>query len=525
MPNEIPQARRQESSSLDWMVDNLLTWKKEIGLHKFDVTLLANVEQTNFWSSDMSNKNFKPNQELLYHGMQFGDSPSVSSNDTRSSGDALMARMNYTLMNRYLLTASVRRDGYSAFGQENPRAVFPAFAFAWVISDENFFKIDPVNRLKLRVSWGANGNRDIGMYAALARSSSVLRYDGVSTNVGVYNSTLANPGLKWERTESFNLGIDLALLKNRIDLTADVYNMTTTDLLMNRLLPRVTGFSSIMANLGELGNKGFETTLNTINLIRKNLTWKSNLVFSLNRNKIIKLFGDEGTYTLMGQEITGELPDFSNLWFPGQALDVVWDYEILGIWQSDEYDAAAAYKLEPGDYKAVDLNGDGKYINTQDKQFIGYKNPRYRIGLRNDVSFLKNFSASVFLRADLGHIVNYVGGSGSWDQNDRWNYNKGPEPYWTKDRPNYEYPRLNPSTAGFGGGLNIYKPASFLRIQDVSLTYNVSTDFAKSINLNSAQFFISVRNLATISKWPGWDPESGMNPMPRTYTLGINISL
>ena len=525
MPNEIPEAVREESSTMDWMVDNLLSWKKEIGIHNFDITLLANIEQTNYWSSNMSNKNFKPNQELLYHGMQFGDSPGISTSDTRSSGDALMARLNYTLMDRYLLTASIRRDGYSAFGQENPRATFPAFALAWVVSDENFFNLDFINRLKLRISWGANGNRDIGMYAALARSSSVLRYDGVSTNVGVYNSTLANPGLRWERTESLNLGLDIALYKNRIDLTADFYDMTTTDLLMNRILPRVTGFSSIMANLGELGNRGFEMTLNTINISRRDLSWKSNFVFSLNRNKIIKLFGDVGTYTLLGKEVSGELPDFSNQWFPGQALDVVWDYDIVGIWQLDEDDDASVYNLEPGDYKAVDVNADGKYVNLEDKKFIGYESPRYRLGFRNDFSFLKNFTASVFLRADLGHLGTYVGGSGSWDQNDRWNYNKGPEPYWTKDRPNDEYPRLNLSTAGFGGGLNIYKPRSFMRIQDVSLTYNMPQDVVKKLKFNNAQVFISARNLATITKWPGWDPESGMNPMPRTYTLGINLSL
>ncbi len=172
------------------MIDNLLTWKKEFGIHSFDLTLLANVEKNQYWSSAMTNRNFKPNQNLSYHGMQFGDSPGITTNDTRSTGDALMARLNYTLMGRYLLTASVRRDGYSAFGQENPRATFPAFALAWVVSDESFFNVDLINRLKLRLSWGANGNRDIGIYSALANTGSSLWYDGTSTRVGVYNSTL-----------------------------------------------------------------------------------------------------------------------------------------------------------------------------------------------------------------------------------------------------------------------------------------------------------------------------------------------
>lgn len=524
--NEVPSGERRESSTMNYMVDNLLTWKKEIGVHNFDLTLLANIEENQYWSTTQTNKNFKPNQALGYHGLQFGDSPGITNNDTRSTGDALMARLNYTLMGRYLFTASVRRDGYSAFGTENPRATFPAFAFAWVVSDESFFKFDLINRLKLRLSWGVNGNRDIGMYAALANTGSSLWYDGTNTRVGVFNSTLANSGLRWEKTASLNGGLDIAILKNRIDLSADVYDMTTTDLLMNRVLPRVTGFSNITTNLGELGNRGFEMTLNTINISQPDFTWKSNLVFSLNRNKIKKLFGDIGAFELLGVKQTGAVPDYSNQWFPGEALDVVWDYKIIGIWQTAEAAEAAKYGLQPGDYKAVDVNGDNKYVNTQDKQYIGYDAPRYRVGLRNDFTFLKNFTASFFLRADLGFIGSYSAAlNGSYESNDRWSRNNGPVPYWTADRPNTEYPRLNPIVSSFGGGLMIYKPRSFVRVQDVSLSYNLPSDLAKIIKLNNLQVFVSVRNLATITKWPGWDPESGMNPMPRTYTFGLNFSL
>lgn len=524
--NETPEGERRESSSMNWMIDNLLTWKKEIGVHNFDLTLLANVEENQYWSTNQSNKNFQPNQELGYHGLQFGDSPGIDNNDTRSTGDALMARLNYTLMNKYLFTASVRRDGYSAFGTQNPHATFPAFAFAWVVSEENFFNFDLINRLKLRASWGANGNRDIGMYAALANTGSSLWYDGSNVRVGVFNSTLANPGLRWERTSSLNFGLDIAILKSRIDLTADVYDMTTTDLLMNRILPRVTGFDNITTNLGELGNRGFEMTLNTINVSNTAFTWKSNFVFSLNRNKIKRLFGDIGNYTLLGEDRYGEVPDYSNGWFPGQPIDVVWDYEIVGIWQNEEAADAAVYNLFPGDFKAIDVDGDGRYVNLQDKQFIGYDRPRYRLGLRNDFTFLKNFTASFFIRADLGFIGEYnVALNSGYESNDRWNRNNGPVPYWTADRPNNEYARLNPIRAAFGGGLNIYKPRSFVRFQDLSLSYNLPTNLAQKMKLNNMQVFGSVRNLATINKWPGWDPESGMTPMPRTYTVGLSFSL
>ncbi|MDB4584421.1 TonB-dependent receptor [Draconibacterium sp.] len=524
--NEESTGERRESSTMNWMIDNLLTWNKELGIHNLDVTLLANIEENRYWSSEMSNKNFSPNQQLIYHGLHFGDSPEIYVNDTRSTGDALMARVNYTVLDRYLLTASVRRDGYSAFGVEHPRAVFPALAVGWVLSEEEFFNVELINRLKLRASWGVNGNRDIGMYAALATTGSSLWYDGDGIRVGVYNSTLANSGLKWERTTALNLGFDISLLENRIDFSADVYDMTTTDLLMDRILPRVTGFNNITSNLGELENRGFEMTLNTKNISQTDFSWNSSLVFSLNRNKITKLFGDYGTYTLLGEERTGDVPDFTNQWFPGEAIDVVWDYDVIGIWQLDEAEEAAKYLMQPGDFKANEIVKDSRYVDLDDKQFIGHTEPRFRVGLRNDFSFLKNFTASIFLRAELGHIRPYsVALNGGYESNDRWNRNNGPVPYWTADNPNNEYARLNVNTGGYGGKLMIYKPASFLRVQDLSLSYNLPSSVIQAVKLNNLQVFGSIRNLATFTKWPGWDPESGMSPMPRTFTIGLNCSL
>src|SRR5690606_4369255 len=204
-----------------------------------------------------------------------------------------------------------------------------------------------------------------------------LWYDGSSVQVGVYNNTLANLGLTWERTESINFGIDMGILDDRLDLTLDYYDMTTTNLLMDRTLPDIIGFSNIMSNLGELSNRGFEATINSININTPKFSWRSNLVFSLNRNKVNKLFGDVGSYTLLGEQRSGELPDFSNQWFPGQAIDVIWDYEVSGIWQEEEADDAALYGLRIGDYKAIDVDGDGKYTDLNDKQFIGYEEPRY----------------------------------------------------------------------------------------------------------------------------------------------------
>lgn len=526
VPADLSESTREQYSYFGWMIDNLIKWNREIGIHSFDVTLLANFEESQGWSSSEYNKNFLPNEQLSYHGIQFGDGPTISSDDSRSTGDALMARLNYTLLGRYLLTASVRRDGYSAFGQEHPRATFPAVAAAWQISEEDFFNIGAINRMKLRLSWGVNGNRDIGIYSALARLGSNLWFDGSSARVGVYNSTLSNPGLRWERTESINVGLDMGFFENRIDLSLDYYDMTTTDLLMNRILPKITGFTSITSNLGELGNKGFEMTLNTVNMSKQDVTWRSSLVFSLNRNKIKKLFGDIGEYTLLGKTQTGEVPDYSNEWFPGEPIDVVWNYDRIGIWQVNEADEAAEYNMVPGDFKSVDVDGDGEYIDLLDKQFIGYTSPRYRLGLRNDIDFLKHFTASIFIRADLGHIGPYSNAlNAGFESNDRRSRNVGPVPYWIPENPINDYARLNVNTAGYGGGFMYYADRSFVRIQDVSIAYNLPSAAVQRIHLKSMRVFVSSRNLATFTKWPGWDPETGNFPVPRTYTLGVNIAL
>lgn len=523
---------REEVSQYEWIVDNLLHWNKEFGVHSFNFTFLYSAEQRRDWASSLNNQTFVPRQNLGFHGLQFGTNPGLSSIDSRITGDAAMARLNYTLMDKYLFTASIRRDGYSAFGIENPRAVFPAAAFAWRISEEQFFNLDFVDQLKLRFSWGLNGNREIGAYAALAQLASSLYYDGSNVQVGITSNSLPNHSLVWEKTESVNVGLDLTMANNRVDLSLDYYEMNTKDLLMNRLLPEITGFTNITTNLGKLGNRGFELTLNTINVDKPQFGWNSSLVFSFNRNKIKSLFGDYQEVEVNGETVRRELPDYSNEWFPGQALDRIWNYDITGIWQLDEAEAAAVYGLAPGDFKATDVDNNGVYEALQDKQFIGYRQPRYRIGLRNEFSFLKSFTASLFLRAELGHMGAFTegirsGGADTYDRRNTFDF-----PYWTPENPINDFTRLNTRTNVFGGGIMMYKPLSFLRVQDVSLSYNLPAALAGRLKTSSVRIFGSVRNLYSFNSWPGWDPEAwdpsdpGRNiPMPRTYTLGLNISL
>ncbi|GAA5225072.1 SusC/RagA family TonB-linked outer membrane protein [Membranihabitans marinus] len=518
------KADRTDFTRFEWMIDNLIKWNHTYGDHSFDVTLLYNKEENKTWQSYSVNNTFQPSPVLGYSGLQFGINPALLSEDTKVTGDAMMARLNYTLMDKYLFTASVRRDGYSAFGQSNPRATFPAMAFAWKLSDEKFFNVPGLDQAKVRLSWGVNGNRDIGAYSSLAQLSSNQYYDGSQVQIGVYTSSLANPGLVWEETESLNFGVDLGILENRINVSLDYYDMTTNSLLVDRSLPRITGFENITTNIGELSNKGFEMTVSSSNINTNNFSWSSSFNLSLNRNKIESLFGETGTYTLEGNQYDGEVPDFENEWFPGYAVDVIWNYDLLGIWQVDEAAEAAEYGLEPGDLKGADLNGNGSYEALDDKTFIGYEQPRVRLGLRNDFTFLKNFSASIFIRADLGHMGAFSDAIHRHSTYDR--RNTAPTPYWTEENQTNEWPRLGQNDAPYGGGIMVFKSREFVRIQDLTLNYTLPADYASQINLQSIRFFGSIRNLATFTDWPGWDPESGISePMPRTYTLGLNVTL
>jgi TonB-linked SusC/RagA family outer membrane protein len=517
------RATRQEESLYEWMVDNLLKWNKTFGDHALDVTFLYNLEKNTLFNSTMANQTFLPSPILGYNGMQFGDNPSITTNDITYTGEGLMGRLNYTLMDKYLFTGSVRRDGFSAFGRENPRAVFPALAFAWQVSDEGFYNSNLIDQLKMRLSWGINGNRDIGPYSSFAQVGSNQYYNGSQVQMGIFTSSLSNPGLSWEETESYNLGFDIGILANRINVTLDYYDMSTTNLLVDRSLPRVTGFQNVTTNIGELANQGFEATIGAVNVNRPNFTWRTNVNYSMNRNKIKSLFGDFGDYTLQGQTITGEIPDFENEWFIGQPIDVVWDYNILGTWQEDEVQQAAEFNLREGDIKAEDVDGNNAYEALQDKKFIGFSQPRHRVGLRNDFTFLRNFSASIFIRADLGHLRAFPQSVAGWSTFDRIataNY-----PYWTPDNQTNDYPRLSVNDSPFGGGVMPYKTSSFVRIQDVSLSYNVPSAVAQRYKMKNLRVFGSVRNLFTFTKWPGWDPESGSVPMPRIVTVGFNLSL
>lgn len=519
-------SERTNEKTYNWILDNILRWKRSFNEHSFEVTLLQNAEKGQFWRTTATTSNYTPSDILGWHRLQAGSVPLNESNDTYRTGDALMGRLYYSYKDRYMLTGSIRRDGYSAFGAQNPRATFPSLAFGWDFSEESFMK-NTSNWLdygKLRLSWGKNGNRDIGQYEALSDMTSGLHpYIDQSGNVyltsQLYVNRMSNLGLRWETKSSYNIGLDFSIFGNRLSGAIDAYTATTIDLLVDRVLPEIIGFNSVAANLGQLNNKGFEFSLNG-NIIRKSaFEWSSGLIFMLNRRKIVHLYGDmidvkDGQGNVIGQK---EADDIKNRWFIGQDPDRIWDYQRIGVWQVKDETAAAKFGNQPGDFRYKDQNGDS-LMTDADRIFQKYTTPRFRWSWRNDFTY-KNFSLSLFVYSNWGQVgtFNRAGNNSSFPDRTT-DY---AQPRWTPETPVNDYARIGSKNIG-----NNYVDRSFIRLDNVALSYAVPDFLLKKINAQDLRISASVRNAAFWApNWNFGDPESGADPTPRTYNLSLNLTL
>jgi len=521
-------ASRKEITKSGWQLDNIINWKKTFNeIHSFDVTLLANAEKLQRLESTMENENFDPNDNLGWHNMGAGVKPVLTTADSVTTGDALMARLNYSLMQRYLLTATIRRDGYSAFGQQNPRATFPSLALGWVFTEENFLKsANWLNYGKLRLSYGAVGNRDIQGYLSLSDlNTSKYLYidnDGKIDPISIlYVNRMSNPNLKWERTSSMNFGVDFEIVNNRIGGSIDYYDKKTSDLLLLRALPDVTGFFNVASNLGGVVNKGLEVALNSRNILRDNFSWRSSATFSLNRNKITHLFGKVNQLDESGNVI-GEIEndDPTNGWFIGKDINVIWDIKVLGVWQENEAEEANKYGVKPGDFKLEDVDGDYKFTDA-DRQFLGSRNPKFTASLRNEFTIYKNFDFSFSMYSYWGAMTDFNEAKNNSGFPDR--QNSYIIPYWTPENPINDYARLYSSNGG--ATFSVYRKTSFIRLDNVSLAYTVPKNIVEKAGISNLRLFATVQNAAIYSPdWTYWDPQN-KNPTPRYTTFGLNITL
>jgi hypothetical protein len=514
-----------------------------------------NREKYQTWYTNTTNQNFTPSDALGFHNIGAGQLPTVSSDDRVANGSAILGRINYTLLGRYIFTGSFRRDGYSPFGLKNPYANYPSGAFAWRFSDEPFVKrlnLSWLDEAKLRVSYGVNGNRppqgtiDPAVQLALLKLihyPTVNAAGQVTNNTAAYANNVPNPDLTWERTTGTNLGLDFSVLHGRINGSVDLYNRKTTQLLVNRAIEQIQGYdantivglndpntwdkSKVLTNVGEVNNKGFEISLTSKNIVSKNFNWTTSGTFTLNRNTLKHLYGPVTTIDANGVATTTEVDDKTNGWFIGHDINAVWDYKILGVWQSNETAEAAKYTgagIKPGDFKLEDVNGDHLYTDA-DKQFLGSTSPKFQWSMRNDFNFLRSFDFSFLLVSNVGQLAQFNEAKNSPGSVGFLRQSSYVLPYWTAQNPINDYARL--ASGSNGTSFNVWRKATFIRINTVSLGYTFDKALVQRLGMQSAKVFASANNPYVFTNYPFWDPQNtGTNagPTPRIFSVGISAT-
>lgn len=524
---------RDQTHWFAWFVNNTINWDYTFGKkHKVSVTLAQEAEEHRSWGDAIRARDFTPSDDLGLHYTQGADKlkSEFSSSDSHSTGAAYLARGFYSYDDRYMLTYTFRRDGYSAFGVSNPWANFMSGAVAWTFTNEKFFNWEPMSYGKLRASWGSNGNRSVGAYTALSNLTGgtgtygYVDSDGTLKQISMlYVSRMANPNLKWERTTSWNFGIDFGFFDDRISGSLEYYYMPTTDLVMGQKLSPITGFSSITTNLGEVRNKGFEFTLNTLNMKRDNFEWRSSIGLSLNRNKIVHLYYTYEDVLDENGNVIGrkEIDDKDNKWFIGKDIHEIWNYKYQGIWQKGEEEEAAKYGQVPGDPKFEDRYDLDKHrFSNEDKVFLGSTSPKFRWNFRNDFTLWKNLTASISIYSKWGQkqAEEFMGSGYSYERENVYRMK-----YWTPDNPTNKFARLGATNIANGGQRII--DGSFIRLENIALEYNVPQRFLSRFRVGGLRISGSIRNIACWTKEKQYDdPEFG-TVVPVTFNFGIGLTL
>jgi TonB-linked SusC/RagA family outer membrane protein len=555
LPGSDPKTRganREQSKRFDWSLNNTITWDQRFGKdHHIMVTLVQEAEDRKYWQDRIEARNILPSDALGFHNTKNGskENSTYLSSDTHQSADALLGRLFYSYDNRYMITTSIRRDGYSAFGTSNPYAVFPSLALAWTFTNEKFFKWnDVMTNGKLRVSYGKNGNRSLSdPYVALSNlSEGAGKMQGYLNAAGqlllyryLYADRLANPNLQWEKTTAWNVGFDFGFLNDRITGSVEYYTMQTHDMIMRQLLPSFTGFASITTNLGQVNNNGVELALNTVNIRNAKFQWNTTFGLSYNRNRIVHLYYDRTDVVDANGNITGskEKDDITNKWFIGRSIGAIWDYRVTGIWQADEVKEAAEYGQVPGDpkvannYTADDVknaNGTVTHVyNDKDKEFLGETSPPWHWSLRNEFVLWNDLSVSFNIYSYLGHKSLFDDYLNNDDIGGRMSYalqNVPAKEYWTPNHPTNKYGRIEAKGPTGAAGAQMLYNRSFIRLDNFSVGYTLPKKWTSKLTLNRVKVYGTMRNVrAWWSKdWKYGDAETG-DWASRVYNLGLNL--
>lgn len=565
------------TNSKYWSWRNILTYANTFGKHSINA-MLGQEMSHNHYETQVTSANGFPSNSATDPSAGSNDSSSPVGYQDNSSIFSYFGRAFYSYDDRYMATFTLRRDGSSMFADGHRWGWFPSAALAWRVSGEKFMQnVKWINNLKLRAGWGETGNQNVRQWAYMA----LLTTYNTPWGVGVLNGNNANPDLKWETTKSWNLGFDLSVLNNRIDIVFDWYYKKTNDLLMELDLPAFLGSgggsnygtaANPWGNVGSLRNTGIEFTINSININKKNFQWSSNFVFSLNRNKVLSLDTETGTLPQTFQ-VGSETATVTNT-VVGQPMAQFWGYKVIGRFDKPEdfyyKDAQGNVKQVAlptgcsigksgtwlGDYRFADLNGDG-VIDNNDQTFIGNPEPKFTFGFGNTLSW-KGWDFSFQFTGSYGNkVLNYnrrqleITGSTSNLLTSVLNYARvekidpnGPDDYrnyWVTNASSTTMPRLY--TESYSNGNNRVSDAfvedgSYIRLQNVSLSYTFPKKWIEHLYLSNVKLYMNIQNLFTITKYDGYDPEVGSlygdalkngidynrYPSPRIYTFGINVS-
>jgi len=513
-------SRVTNGTGTDLIWENIVTYQKKFDKHSFELTGI-----TSYIANKVDSSKAEGTGQLLpgqsYYALQNNPaSLSVYSNYVGSNLTSGAFRLNYSYAGKYLLTATFRADGSSILAPGHKWAYFPSVAAGWRIIDEDFMKSQRIfSELKLRASYGVAGNYAVRPYSTQSLLSLIpFEYNDKSALAYGFSPQAGNPNLKWELTNTLNLGLDFGFFKNRLMGTFDYYDSKTHDLLLNRVLPTTSGYSIITQNVGKTRNTGFEIGLTSTNIEHKNFSWSSTLTFTHNKERIVELVGGQS--------------DIANSLIIGSPVKSFYDYEKIGIWQTSEADAAAKYGYKPGDIKVRDISGpkgepDGKIDANFDRKVVGSAVPKYTVGFGNDLKY-KGFDFNVFIVARVGQtfVSDYAN---KFEPNAI--ENGAVVDYWTPENPTNDYPRPNSkisrASLPFATTLG-YRDGSFLKIRSMTLGYTLRGNITSKWHVNSVRFYVSAKNYFTMSKVKDYDPEgSGSFERPLTKLIlgGLNIDL
>jgi TonB-linked SusC/RagA family outer membrane protein len=522
-PNSTGTGQLTNFNRSTFLVENVLNYSYTKDIHRIQATLIHAFDEDLQKTLGM---NFLNATTDIFDWNVVGDSEISGAirSITRTRSQSYAARVQYTLQDRYLLTASVRRDGASVFGADNKWANFPSVALAWRINEEEWLKdVNWLSDLKARVSYGVVGNWAIPAYRTLGLSNAYEYLFGNQLSIGYLPSNqLINPNLKWETTHSVNYGLDYGFLKNRIRGTVEYYKTRTKDLLIQRTVPSITGYNTMWDNLGETESSGFEFSVQGDIVRKRAFDWTSGFTLSTQRSKIVKI---DGRHDEQGMPIN----DLSNNWFIGQPINVTYNYVFAGIWQQGETPEPHQYlpgdaQPKPGDIKILDHNGDGK-ITIDDRKVYNLM-PNWYATWNNSFRF-KHFDLQAEFYTVQGITKNnpYLY---SYNQGGSLNGKKNgiKVDYWTPENPSTTAPRPQFTASVPYMGLLGLQDASYLRLRSLTLGYSLPKAVLSKIGASKARIYTTATNLFTITDYQSYSPEKepGSYPEARTYVLGLNLS-